>query len=190
MCVSSASGGQGHDVRLAGWGCWEVSQELRSPTMRTGTGSVTMRRNRAVGEWWPRSEWGCRLAAVAVTYLAAGTAMAQTPTFWRSDLSWHIARYIQYPDARKPCPHREGTVLVKFSINRDGRVLDARVARSSGVKVLDSEALQAVKRASPFPLPPTLVSPLRMTFDQPVIFSSPRCRGIGPQPARPKREQP
>src|SRR5262245_53970257 len=132
-----------------------------------------MHRKYAVGEVWPRA-WERHLTGVAVMCLTATTAMAQatTPSFWPSDLSWHIARHIQHPDASKPCPLpvRGGTVLVQFTINRGGRVLDARVARSSGIKDLDSEALNAIKRASPLPLPPNLVSPLRMKFTQPVNF--------------------
>jgi protein TonB len=81
-------------------------------------------------------------------------------------------------------------VLVRFSINRGGRVLNARVARSSGFQDLDNEAINAVKRASPLPLPPNLISPLRLTFHQPVVFQASGCQGIGPQPAGQKRKQP
>jgi TonB family protein len=43
------------------------------------------------------------------------------------------------------------TLDVRFWIDRDGRVLDARVARSSGIAALDRRAEQVVRDASPLP---------------------------------------
>jgi TonB family protein len=142
-----------------------------------------MRRSMAVAKRWP----GCWLyvtaaasLCLAAPCLTAGvyvsTAWAQgTTNFWPSDLVWHVARFIRHPDQGKPCPRREGAVLVHFSTNRGGRVLDVRVAKSSGSQDLDREAVNAVKRASPLPLPSNLASsniPLRLKFQQPVSYHS------------------
>jgi TonB family protein len=80
-------------------------------------------------------------------------------------------------DGDKPCPVRESTVVVQFSIDREGRVLDARVVQSSGYPRLDRSAVDVVKRASPLPPPPPdLISQQRLTFQQPVTYRVPRCR--------------
>ena len=47
------------------------------------------------------------------------------------------------------------TVVVVFSVGRDGRLLNLRVSRSSGDAVADQSARAAVERSAPFrPLPP------------------------------------
>ncbi|BCR04134.1 hypothetical protein DESUT3_12030 [Desulfuromonas versatilis] len=48
----------------------------------------------------------------------------------------------------------EGTCLLKITVNRDGTLRQVQLMESSGHKVLDEEALQAVQKGSPFgPLP-------------------------------------
>ncbi len=58
----------------------------------------------------------------------------------------------------------QGTLQMRFVINRDGSLAEARVLRSSGFALLDQEALRAVHDASPFPPLPT-----RMESDRLVI---------------------
>ena len=51
----------------------------------------------------------------------------------------------------------EGRLRMRFVINRDGSLAEARILRSSGSPLLDQEALRAVHDASPFPpLPPRM----------------------------------
>ncbi len=65
-----------------------------------------------------------------------------------------IQREISYPAmARKK--GWEGRVVVAFVILPDGAVRDVRVVRGSGFSVLDRNAVEAVRSASPFPHPPT-----------------------------------
>lgn len=48
----------------------------------------------------------------------------------------------------------EGDLLLNFTIQRDGTVIDVAVASSSGYELLDREAVRAIQAASPFaPLP-------------------------------------
>ena len=49
---------------------------------------------------------------------------------------------------------REGVAGIVFEIDRQGRVLDARIATSSGSRSLDRAALEQVHRAAPFPAAP------------------------------------
>jgi TonB family protein len=56
----------------------------------------------------------------------------------------------------------EGKVFVVFTLNREGRLLDANVLTSSGFKVLDHETIRAIRAASPFPPFPGSVSVKRL----------------------------
>lgn len=48
----------------------------------------------------------------------------------------------------------EGKVKISFIIARDGFVRDIMITESSGIEILDKNAINAVKNASPFPRPP------------------------------------
>lgn len=47
-----------------------------------------------------------------------------------------------------------GRVSVSFVICRDGRVEQVRIVQSTGFEVLDRNVIAAIKRSSPFPVPP------------------------------------
>ena len=47
-----------------------------------------------------------------------------------------------------------GTVGIRFSVDETGGLVEVAVARSSGSKSLDDEAMAVVRRAAPFPKPP------------------------------------
>ena len=60
-------------------------------------------------------------------------------------------------------------VGIRLRLERSGRVSDVRVEKSSGNKQFDASAVQAVRRASPFPPLPdsakSLLGDLRMMLD-------------------------
>jgi periplasmic protein TonB len=60
----------------------------------------------------------------------------------------HLERFKHYPTAAHGAA---GTVFVKFALNRTGGVISSEVSKSSGNSLLDREALDTVRRASPFP---------------------------------------
>lgn len=64
-----------------------------------------------------------------------------------------IADKIQYPRAAR-LGQQQGTVLVAFTISKDGTVSELKIATSSGFALLDKNALEAVNKAAPFPRPP------------------------------------
>lgn len=73
---------------------------------------------------------------------------------YRETLLAHIARYRRYPaDARRD--HVEGTVEIRFVLDRAGAVRSAWIAASSGRTNLDAEALAAIHRAAPMPAIPS-----------------------------------
>ena len=66
-----------------------------------------------------------------------------------SKLKDRIQMVWRYPEAAKVLG-LEGRIVLKFVINRDGTLKDLQVVRSSGVDILDDEALKAIRRAAPF----------------------------------------
>jgi len=59
-----------------------------------------------------------------------------------------LQRFIHYP---KAAHWAKGKVGVRFVLNRAGEVIESSVTKSSGNGVLDREALEILRRASPLP---------------------------------------
>jgi protein TonB len=50
-----------------------------------------------------------------------------------------------------------GELLLVFTVNKEGSLLNLRLVQSSGFPILDNEALRAVRAAAPFdPIPPEM----------------------------------
>ena len=79
----------------------------------------------------------------------------------------HLQRFKRYPLAAHGIT---GTVLVQFVLNRAGDVTASKVTKSSGNGVLDREALEALRRASPFPAFPDAKPGAEETYIAPVNF--------------------
>lgn len=90
---------------------------------------------------------------------------------WSKALMNHLGRHRRYPKAARNAGH-QGAVQVRFTIDRAGQVLSARVVKASRSSLLDEEALAMLKRASPLPEPPDeiagevveLVIPIQFTI--------------------------
>jgi protein TonB len=80
----------------------------------------------------------------------------------------HLQRFKRYPAAAHGA---SGTVTVRFELNRAGEVIDSELSKSSGNAVLDREALDLLRRASPFPPFPTAKPGMRDTYLAPVSFA-------------------
>jgi protein TonB len=99
---------------------------------------------------------------------ASTTSNAAVRT-WKSAMVMHINKHKRYPEAARP--HKlAGDVQIVFSMDRSGRVLQSRVQRSSGSTLLDAEAMQLFKRASPLPLPPPAVTGEILEYSLPIHF--------------------
>ncbi|HHL2561858.1 TPA: TonB family protein [Yersinia enterocolitica] len=94
----------------------------------------------------------------------------QSKMNWKSRLQGHLAGFKRYPPrARKQ--RQQGTVIIRFVVNKEGDVLSTKLVKSSGVIALDQEALAVVKRAQPLPLPPAeLLSNGQVSLAMPVDF--------------------
>lgn len=72
---------------------------------------------------------------------------------WRSRLLAHLDRNKRYPATAQRL-RQEGVVQIRFTLNRQGRVLTSSIAKSSGFNLLDREAMAMLQRAQPLPQPP------------------------------------
>jgi TonB family protein len=61
-----------------------------------------------------------------------------------------IQRHWTYPVAARE-RHVQGDLLIIFRLERNGHLVNSRIARSSGYQILDSASVKAIELASPFP---------------------------------------
>ena len=95
-----------------------------------------------------------------------GVGRSDNDTNYAGLVSAHLRRYQQYPsDARSR--GETGTATVSFSLDSGGRVTSARLVHGSGIPSIDQEVQAMVRRASPFPAPPSGRS---ASFTVPVSF--------------------
>ncbi|MGJ4856976.1 energy transducer TonB [Labrys sp. La1] len=138
-------------------------------------------------------------ALLATSPVWAQSKPAPAPPPITDARSWHTAllRQVwantQFPTLPQP-PLKEGEVppplpsaqvTVGFVLDRDGRVLSARVVQGSGKSEFDQAALEALKRATPFPKPPANMMGENFSLQLPIHFMG------GPQPQnKPKAKPP
>src|SRR5262245_8516415 len=119
-----------------------------------------------------------RTAAAAPTRSAAPASPQQgvaarsnaTDNDWRSRLIAALQRSKRYP-AGAQSRKEQGTAVLNFTMDRNGRVLARHIARSSGVAELDAEVMALVMRAQPLPPFPASMAQPRMTLSVPIRFS-------------------
>ncbi len=80
----------------------------------------------------------------------------------------HLQRFKRYPVSARGA---QGTAVVRFVLNRAGVVTESAVSKSSGNAVLDREALEILRRASPFPPFPAAKPGLQDSYLAPVNFA-------------------
>jgi protein TonB len=78
-----------------------------------------------------------------------------------------LKQFMRYPAAAHGA---SGTVFVRFELSRAGNVIESEVAKSSGNAVLDHEALDVLKRASPFPAFPAAKPEAQGSYLAPLTF--------------------
>ncbi len=80
----------------------------------------------------------------------------------------HLQRFKRYPSSARGA---QGTVVVRFVLNRAGTVIESALTKSSGNDVLDREALEILRRASPFPPFPAAKPGPQDSYIAPVNFA-------------------
>ena len=96
---------------------------------------------------------------------SSGIGSSMSMATWRGSVIAHLNRAKRAPGGSR------GTATVAFSIDRKGRVLSARLVRSSGNASLDREAVALVRRASPVPPPPANIHGNSVLLKAPVSIS-------------------
>lgn len=97
---------------------------------------------------------------------AGGTAAVSS---YQALVLAHLQRHRVYPAAARE-RGITGVAAVRFALAANGSVISARLARSSGESILDSAAVDMVRRASPFPPFPPGMGRARLDFAAPVRF--------------------
>lgn len=97
---------------------------------------------------------------------SSGVSSSRSIATWRGMVMAHLNRRKRHPGGSA-----RGTSSVAFVIDRSGRVLSARLIRSSGSSALDRAAVALARRASPVPAPPANIGQGRITLTVPIHFS-------------------
>ncbi|QND57421.1 energy transducer TonB family protein [Mesorhizobium huakuii] len=107
-------------------------------------------------------------AAQAAAPKSAAGVSGVSPAKWEARLTAWINRHKRYPSAAKS-RGAQGNVNVTFTVDTSGRVMSARVARSSGDPDLDRAAL-AVLQGATVPAPPPELG-ARVSRTAPFVFN-------------------
>ena len=89
---------------------------------------------------------------------------------WQSTLVRRLQQFKRYPGGAQS-RNEEGTVLLRFSIDRNGHVLAHSIARSSGYADLDEEVMAMIMRAEPLPAFPASMAQAQRDLTVPIRFS-------------------
>ncbi len=153
------------------------------PSAALGAGKASIPREHHHSRWarMPHTMTALvRLALVISSLLiGAGASAAQQPSVnrqlqqqWAVRVVAHLGRLARHPDsylASCDAP-REAFPRIRFTIDRSGRVLEAHLVKSSGIRAMDRAAIDIVKQASPVPSPPTGVGGTKLLLELPVAF--------------------
>lgn len=88
---------------------------------------------------------------------------------WQNQLLLKLNEAKRYP-ARARRYRQEGIAYLRFTMDRNGQVLEKSIDQSSGYRLLDREALALLERAQPLPKPPAEKSGETIEFVVPVEF--------------------
>lgn len=109
-------------------------------------------------------------AAIAAPPAAAAAGNPNAEQDYLARLSMALERYKNYPH-RALLRKLEGVPQLRFTLDRDGRVVSFALHRSSGIEMLDEAALDMIKRAKTLPAFPDEITRDRWEIVVPVQFS-------------------
>ena len=84
-------------------------------------------------------------------------------------LSREFAKHKQYPRSAQ-MRGQQGVAKIELHIDAHGNIVSSSVVESSGFEILDKQALEMVRKASPLPLPPETLRGREFTISVPVAF--------------------
>jgi periplasmic protein TonB len=88
---------------------------------------------------------------------------------WQGTLRAHLERHKRYP-AAAAFRRQQGSPIIRFAMDREGKVVRSMIECSSGHAALDEEALAMLTRAQPLPPPPAELSGAIIELVVPVQF--------------------
>lgn len=112
-------------------------------------------------------------APPAIAAPAASRLSNDARPSWEGLLLAHLEKFRRYP-AQARANGVQGTVHIRFTMTRMGRVLKANIVRKSGDTALDREALATLLRAQPLPALPR-DRPDLLDISVPIQFSLDRA---------------
>lgn len=89
--------------------------------------------------------------------------------FYSGQLTREIAKHKQYPKIAQ-MRGWQGEVRIDLHLDGNGNLLSSKINTSSGYEALDKQALEMVKKASPFPAPPDVLRGRSFNILVPVSF--------------------
>jgi protein TonB len=98
---------------------------------------------------------------------------ARKEASWQKQIVTELGKHRRYPDEARP-RREQGGALVRFTLDREGRIVASAVVESSGSRLLDAEALEVLTRAAPLPAPPDELEGATFDLELPIRF---RIRG-------------
>lgn len=130
-------------------------------TQPTGTGPTANTTQQAV----PGSNAGGGSGGVPGS---TGT-VADTPPSYRAKLRAWLVKHKRYPRRARRL-RMEGTAVLYFVMDRNGRVLNWEIRASSGHELLDQAVVHLIKSANPMPALPPEVDMQRLALTVPIRF--------------------
>ena len=84
----------------------------------------------------------------------------------------HLTKHKKYPNSALT-QGKEGTAVLRISIDDNGNVLSSELRKTSGETLLDEESLNLITRANPLPKPPQnmLGNTNKLTFSIPIDYN-------------------
>ena len=105
----------------------------------------------------------------AAPEVGTAASTARSVVSWQNSVMLQINRHKRYPSAARS-QDMQGVVQVRVLIDRGGRLMSSEIAGSSGSALLDEEALDILKRASPLPPLPVGVQGETLNLNIPIRF--------------------
>jgi periplasmic protein TonB len=106
---------------------------------------------------------------VAAEQQNVGSKLSGGDVTARRQYMGEIAKKLQRSKVN-PRSSQSGTVLVGFTVDKQGDIVTRTILQSSGSKVLDDAALASLDRAAPFPPPPGEVASKSLELQVPFRF--------------------
>lgn len=143
-----------------------VRRKAKRPSASSGGGGKSDRDARRGSE----SQQAANGAAGQSASRRAGTPGNAAVSNYPGLVAGKLRRSLRYP-AQAKRQRLRGEVHVSFVVSKQGSAGSVRIARSSGNDILDSAALETVRRAAPFPAIPDAAGKSSWPFTVPLAFT-------------------